>query len=183
MFGDAEGRGWEPAWNEVARRPLAEDRELSRRRMQAAIQALAAAEGVDATRIGAIGYCFGGRAVLDLARLGAEAGARAVVSFHGILDDGGGLPAADMSGPSAPRVLICHGDGDPFVSAEGRAACEAQLRSSGARWDALAFGGVRHGFTNPAQALNENPAFGYDERAARLSWEAMKMSFAETLSR
>merc|ERR1711920_1073883 len=116
--------------------------------------------GVNRTRIGAVGFCFGGRSVLDLARLGEASGVRAVVSFHGILDDGG-LEAADMAlETGAPRILICHGDADPFVDAQSRAACEAQLRRSGASWEMIVFGGVRHGFTNPARALNENPAFG-----------------------
>ncbi|CAE8694860.1 unnamed protein product [Polarella glacialis] len=175
LLGDESGRGWEPEWSQAARQPLVEDRSLLRRRTRASVAALAAVEGVNPHRIGAIGYCFGGRAVLDLARLGAGAGVAAVVSFHGILDDGV-LPAADMSAATAPRVLICHGDADPFVSPESRAACESQLRSSGARWDMMVFGGVRHGFTNPAQLLNDNPAFGFDPRAAEVSWAA-----AETL--
>eukprot|EP00929_Paragymnodinium_shiwhaense_P099232 TRINITY_DN60817_c0_g1_i1.p1 TRINITY_DN60817_c0_g1~~TRINITY_DN60817_c0_g1_i1.p1 ORF type:complete len:153 (-),score=17.69 TRINITY_DN60817_c0_g1_i1:5-397(-) len=128
-----------------------------------------------------MGYCFGGRAVLDLARLGPGSGVRAVVSFHGILDDGGLPPCEIALGRDAPRVLICHGDSDPVIDSKSRARCEEQLRESGARWDMLVFGGVRHGFTNPAQALNPNAAFGYDRRAASLSWAAMKSLFDEVL--
>ncbi|CAJ1379455.1 unnamed protein product [Effrenium voratum] len=144
--------------------------------MQASVAALAQVPGVDGKRLAALGYCFGGRAVLDLARAGSEAGIAAAVSFHGILDNGV-VTSGDMSHEDAPRVLICHGDADPFVSVEGLRACEEQLRESGARWDMLVFGKVRHGFTNPAQALNTNPAFGYDERAARLSWKATQETF------
>ncbi|CAE7528987.1 unnamed protein product [Symbiodinium natans] len=180
LLGDELGRGWEPEWGAAARQPLMDDRSLSRKRMRASVQAMSEVEGVDPQRIGAIGYCFGGRAVLDLARLGPASGVAAVASFHGILDDGV-LPPEDMSDKDAPRVLVCHGDADPFVSADGRAAFEQQMRSANARWDMLVFGGVRHGFTNPAQDLNPNPAFGYSPRAAARSWRAMEELFAETL--
>ncbi|CAJ1447489.1 unnamed protein product [Effrenium voratum] len=179
LLGDEHGEGWEPAWNAQAREPL-NDRERCRRRMQASVAALAQVPGVDGKRLAALGYCFGGRAVLDLARAGSEAGIAAAVSFHGILDNGV-VTSGDMSHEDAPRVLICHGDADPFVSVEGLRACEEQLRESGARWDMLVFGKVRHGFTNPAQALNTNPAFGYDERAARLSWKATQDLLEEVL--
>ncbi|CAL1160310.1 unnamed protein product [Cladocopium goreaui] len=179
LLGDEYGQGWEPEWNSKAREPL-NDRALSRKRMQASVAALAAVEGVDPKRIAAIGYCFGGRTVLDLARAGSFAGISAAVSFHGILDDGV-IASEDMSHPDAPQVLICHGDADPFISAENRAACEEQLRRCKARWDMLVLGGVRHGFTNPAQALNPNPAFGYSARAASVSWKAAEDLLAESL--
>ncbi|CAK9019965.1 unnamed protein product [Durusdinium trenchii] len=168
-----------PEWNSRARQPL-DDRALSRKRMRASVEALAATPGVDHKRIAAMGYCFGGRTVLDLARLGSSAGIVAAVSFHGILDDGV-IASEDMSSPDAPRVLICHGDADPFISAASRAACEAQLRGANARWDMLVLGGVRHGFTNPAQALNPNPSFGYCPRAAAVSWRAAEELLAEML--
>ncbi|CAE7668397.1 unnamed protein product, partial [Symbiodinium pilosum] len=180
MLGDEHGHGWEPEWGAAARQPLADDRSLSRKRMRASVQAMSEVAGIDPQRIAAIGYCFGGRAVLDLARLGPAAGVAAVVSFHGILDDGA-LPPDDMSAQNAPRVLVCHGDADPFVSAGGRASFEEQMRAANARWDMMVFGGVKHGFTNPAQDLNPNPAFGYSHRAATRSWKAMEDLFAETL--
>ncbi|CAE7490963.1 unnamed protein product [Symbiodinium microadriaticum] len=180
MLGDEFGQAWEPEWGAAVRQPLADDRRMSRQRMRASVRAMSEVGGVDPQRIGAIGYCFGGRAVLDLARLGPGSGVAAVVSFHGILDDGV-VPPEDMSAKDAPRVLVCHGDADPFVTAEGRAAFENQMRSAKARWDMLVFGGARHGFTNPAQDLNPNPAFGYSPRAAAWSWRAMEDLFAEAL--
>lgn len=179
LLGDELGQGWEPEWNSKVREPL-NDRNLSRKRMQASVAALAAVEGIDPKRLAALGYCFGGRTVLDLARSGPFAGISAAISFHGILDDGV-IASEDMSHENAPRVLICHGDADPFISPENRAACEEQLGACKARWDMLVLGGVRHGFTNPAQALNPNPAFGYSERAASLSWKVAEDLLADSL--
>ena len=139
--------------------------------MAAAHDALVTAGSVrvDGDRIAALGYCLGGRLVLDYAR-GDPDGLLAAASFHGILD---GSPLAPGVSRMRASVLLCHGDADPFVPEESVQACTAQLRDAGARWSLLQFGGVRHGFTNPAQALNPAAeSFGYDAEAAEAAWAA-----------
>lgn len=109
--------------------------------------------------------------MIDLARESDAAGCMAVVSFHGILDGGGNVPTAPQDGAGA-RILMCHGDADPFVPPDQLEACKSSLTAAAARWDLMTFSQTMHSFTNPAQRLNSNPAFEYNERAARLSWEA-----------
>ena len=182
LLGDASGAGWDAEWAAPRRAPLVSDRALSRRRMRRAMSRLCAgpaaagAPAVDAARIGAVGYCFGGRSVLDLAR-GAPAGLVGVVSMHGILD-------AEPLAPGVERitagVLLCHGDVDPFVPAERVAACVAQLREvASGGWQLHTYGGAPHAFTNPAQALNERDGFGYDATAAAEAWRAATAFLAE----
>ena len=178
LFGDATGAGWDPEWSNAKRAAFREDPSLFQRRMELSLATLAASPIVDASRTGAFGYCFGGPAVLALLRANPQ-GLLAGATFHGILNSN--PPPAGVS-EMKPRLLICHADEDPFVSPEAFAECTAQLRSLRAQWSALVFGGgVVHSFTNPAQALNLAPQFGFDERAATESWAAAKTLLAETL--
>ena len=102
-----------------------------------------------------------------------------VVSFHGILD---AHPAPRGVTSLRARVLLCHADADPFVPPPALSACLGQLSELGARYQLLAFGGgTLHGFTNPAQALNERKEFDYDEHAARASWAAAKLFLEDAL--
>ena len=157
-----------------------DDRSILVRRMHLAMKQLVAAPLVDGSRIGAIGFCFGGRAVIDLMRSDPD-GLRAVVSFHGILDD---HPLSDGVQRLRSRVLVCHADNDPFVPPEALLSFLNQLRAVGCKFDLQLFGGsVLHGFTNPAQALNEKPQFDYDEHSARASWEAARLFLQESLQR
>ena len=157
-LGDDAGRAWDPAWSAAARAAALDDgRARQHARLRACAAALAARPDVDASRLAAVGFCFGGRAVVDAARgrVGGDA-LRAAVAFHGILDD------------HAP-----HG-GDVAAALGGGGA-----RAAGARWELHAYGGARHGFSNPAQALNANPAFGYDPAIAAASWATMKAVLAD----
>lgn len=172
-FGDASGLGWDPAWAAPRRQLFVDDRPLLAQRMLLALRALtdASREGplVDPSRLAAVGFCFGGRAVLDLLR-SDPSGLCGVVSFHGILD--ANPPAAGITGARG-RALLCHAQDDPFVPPAAVQACIAQLGGLGVRWDLHSYGGgALHGFTNPAQALNEKPQFGYDAHAAGASWAA-----------
>lgn len=179
LFGDFAGDGWEQDWSKQARHAFQEDRPLLLRRMELSLAALGTFPLVNSSRIAALGYCFGGPAVLDLARANPN-GLCAAVTFHGILD--ANPPPPGVEGMRS-RVLLCHAHEDPFVSPEVFAACTSQLRELGANWSALVFGGgALHSFTNPAQALNPAPQFGYDERAARDSWRATKVLLTETLT-
>ena len=179
LLGDDRGAGWEPEWAAPRRQAYIDERPLLARRMLLAMETLAGCSLVDPDYIAALGFCFGGRAVLDLLRSEpAGAALRGVVSFHGILDAG---PLADgLCTPVQARALICHADQDPFVPPEALNACLAQLRSIRCDWQLLCFGGgTLHGFTNPAQALNPKAEFAYDARAARAAWEAARQFLEE----
>jgi dienelactone hydrolase len=133
---------------------VAEPNEL-RARMTAAHRALV--ERVGDIPVAAVGHCFGGLAVLELARSGAAV--RAVASVHGNLATK--APATTI----AARILICTGAADPHANGEARAAIGAELEAAGADWQMLVLGGARHGFTLHGDA--------YDEAADRRWWRAL----------
>ncbi|MDX1735472.1 MAG: dienelactone hydrolase family protein [Halioglobus sp.] len=153
--------------------PYMADRALLLSRMQAAATAARTIPGADTSRIAAIGYCFGGTAVLDLARGGSE-GLRGVVSLHGGLA-GNGLEQPD---PIAAKVLVLHGEDDPLVPPEQVADFKAEMKARGADWQLVAYGDTMHGFTRPGA---NNPDFGavYSASADRRSWQAMLAFFDE----
>jgi dienelactone hydrolase len=150
---------------------LRADAATFRKRLRAALGALTrAAPGL---RQGAIGFCMGGQAVLELARDGADLAA--VASFHGLLD------TREPAEPGAvkARILICHGDADPLAPREHVLALWEEMDRAGANWHFHSYSGVVHGFTNP----NRPPAGGpvaYDASADRQSWAAMLSLFDET---
>ncbi len=123
---------------------------------------------VDAARTAAIGYCFGGASVLQLAYSGADV--RGVVSFHGSLP---AASAADVAATRA-RILVEHGAADPFVKPERVAAFTAALADSAVDWRVTWHGGARHGFTNPAADQRGMAGLAYDAAADRRSWAAMQ---------
>jgi dienelactone hydrolase len=149
------------------------DRALLRVRVSAGLAALQAQDGVDGNRLVAIGYCFGGTTVLELARAGAAVAG--VVSFHGVLDTP--LPAAP-DGIKA-KVLALHGADDPFVPAEQVTAFEEEMRKAGVDWQLIAYGGAVHGFTNPANGGDNSKGAAYNAAADRRSWLAMQQFFRD----
>jgi dienelactone hydrolase len=152
------------------------DRALLRDRLHASLAALKAQPEVDATRTAAIGFCFGGKCVLDLARSGADL--RAVVSFHGLFD----RPDYPSVMPIGPRMLVCHGWDDPLAPPEAVAALAAELTEGGAHWELDAFGHAGHGFTDRSLEGSTRPGFGYDAAADTASWAAMRRVLAEALA-
>jgi dienelactone hydrolase len=151
------------------------DRALLRERVTSALEALRNHPLADKGKVAAIGYCFGGTAVLELARAGAELAG--VVSFHG------GLSTPTPAGPGAIRakVLVLHGADDPSVPPADVQAFQDEMKKSGADWQMVAYGGAVHTFTNPAAGKDPSRGSAYNERAARRSWEHMKVFFAEIL--
>lgn len=147
--------------------------EAYRRRLRASVKALATRPEAAGLPIGAIGFCMGGQAVLELARDGAPL--FAVVSFHGLLD----TDAAAEAGTVRARILVCHGDADPMVPRSQMMAFWEEMDAAGADWHFHSYAGVKHGFTNPAH--NPNPATGYNASADRQSWAAMYSLFDEVL--
>lgn len=143
--------------------------ELYRQRLRASLRALATLEEAQDLPTFVIGFCMGGQAALELAREGAPVAA--AVSFHGLLDTQ--MPATP--GSITARILVCHGDADPMVPRGQVVKFWEEMDHAGADWHFHSYGGVLHGFTNPAPT--ENPATAYDASADRLSWAAMHALF------
>jgi dienelactone hydrolase len=151
------------------------DRALMRTRAQAGLDVLAKHPMVDPARLAAIGYCFGGTTVLELARAGADL--RGVVSFHGGLD----TPSAEDARNIRGKVLVLHGGDDPYVKPAEVAAFQEEMRKAGVDWQFVAYGGAVHSFTNPDAGGDNSKGAAYNEKADRRSWEAMKGFLSESL--
>ncbi|MBO1347113.1 MAG: dienelactone hydrolase family protein [Hormoscilla sp. GUM202] len=124
-------------------------------------------------RLGAIGYCFGGGTVLELARSGAKVAG--VVSFHGNLDTPNPTDANNIKG----QILVLHGASDPFVPKEQVAAFTEEMRQANVDWQMISYGGAVHSFTNPKAGNDPSKGAAYNRDADRRSWSAMQLFFAE----
>jgi dienelactone hydrolase len=151
--------------------PIREDAAKLRRHVRAGFDALVTRPNVDPKRIGAMGYCFGGICVLELARMGAQLSG--VVSFHGILSTKTPEDAKNITG----KILVCTGAEDPLVPPEQVAAFEAEMTKAGVDWQVITYGGAKHAFTNPE--ANRPPALAYNAAADARSWEAMRSHWFE----
>lgn len=151
------------------------DRALLRARVNAGLETLKKNELVDAKHIAAIGYCFGGTTVIELARSGAEL--NGIVSFHGGLDS----PASADGRNIKCKVLVCHGADDPFIPAKDLAAFESEMRDNKVDWQLISYGGAVHSFTQPMAGDDNSKGAAYNKAADQRSWEAMKQFFAEVL--
>lgn len=149
------------------------DRLLLRARVNAGLEMLRQESLVDLGRIGAIGYCFGGTAVLELARSGARL--NGVVSFHGGLDS----PTPGDGKNIRCKVLVLHGADDPTMSPQQIAAFENEMRSGDVDWQLVKLGGAVHAFTQWNAGNDNSKGSAYNERADKHSWEYMKLFFAE----
>jgi dienelactone hydrolase len=155
---------------------LRNEPEKLRARGSAALTTIAALPQVDANRIGAIGFCFGGSVVLELARDGADL--KAAVSFHGVLATR--MPAA--SGKVKASVLVCTGADDPLAPPEQIKAFEDEMRAAEVRdWQVISYGNTLHGFTNPAADGSMMRSALYSAQADRRSWASMRSLFDEVL--
>ena len=173
MYGKGK-RGRTVEENQALMMPFVQDRALLARRIGAAVAAVKGLPQVDGRRVAAMGFCFGGLCVLDLARSGAEV--RGVISFHGLLKPSG-LP---RSGKIGARILMLHGYDDPLAPPEDVIAVAKEFTEAGADWQLHAYGHTVHSFTNPEA---NNPAHGmvYNETADRRSWHALIQFLEETL--
>lgn len=150
---------------------LMADRPEFAARMQGALAALGAVGRVDPARLGAMGFCLGGKAVLDLARSGADF--RAGVAIHGIFD----APPAG-SQPMKAALMVLHGWDDPLAPPEAVTALAAELSAHCPDWQIHAFGHTGHAFTNPAANA---AGMAYSESAARRAWRMLDGFFDEML--
>jgi dienelactone hydrolase len=138
------------------------DRDLLKQRLLASLAAARALGVGDATKVAAIGFCFGGKCVLDLARAGADV--LGVVSFHGVFD----APPFPNVARIEPKILVLHGWDDPVAQPDAVITLTEELTKAGADWQIHAYGNVVHGFTNPGRPEMYNPT------ADARSWQAMR---------
>ena len=158
--------------NHALMTPFVEDRAMLQARLHHALDVAKAQPEVEADRAAAMGFCFGGLCVLDLARSGGDVAG--VASFHGLL----GAPGNTTGKPIASRVIAFHGWADPMATPDDVLAFSKEMDAAGADWQLHAYGGVMHAFTNP-QA--NDPDFGtvYDARANERAWLAFEDFLSE----
>jgi dienelactone hydrolase len=149
------------------------DLPLLRKRVNLGLQQLLKRPGVDAKKIAAIGYCFGGTTVLELARSGAEI--TGVVSFHGGLATT--MPASE--GAVKPRILVCHGADDPFVKPAEQAAFKEEMAKAKVTYEFISYPDSVHSFTKPEAGNDNSKGTAYNEAADKKSWADMQKFFGE----
>jgi dienelactone hydrolase len=176
LAADINGEG--AMYNDMAQlgpviQSLYDDRSEWRSRARAALDALRAQPDVDASRVAAMGYCFGGTTALELARSGAPLAA--IATFHAGLI--AGLP--EDAGRIRAKVLVCHGADDPLVKKEVLDAVMTELRRDKADWQVIFYGNAVHSFTNPEADARQVPALKYDKKADERSWVLMRHLFEE----
>ncbi|MBI1290729.1 dienelactone hydrolase family protein [bacterium] len=152
------------------------DRGAYRRRLVAALGELRGSfmESVDPTRVAAIGYCFGGTGVLELARVNADVAG--VASFHGGLSRGAGATETEI----LPKVLVMHGDADPYVPAAEADALKEELRTAKADWEFISYSGAVHSFTDRNA---DSDGARYNAKADARSWERLSDFLGELFKR
>lgn len=178
--GDVYGKGIRPAGDEessVESDKYKKDRPLTRLRVKAAYDWLAANPHVDASRMAVSGYCIGGLFALELARMGAPVKAAAI--FHGTLTTPTPEDAKNIKG----RVLVMHGADDPTAPLTEVQGLVKEMKDARVDFQLELYGGVRHGFTEPKNGHDLTRSTAYDERADHKSWAAMQALFQETLGR
>lgn len=169
LFGD--GRvGASPDENRANLERMLADRDLLLGRLRANLDALKGLAVVETDAAAAVGYCFGGLCVLDMARAGLAV--RGVVGFHGLIDAAPQGTEAGAGRSIDAKVLLCNGAQDPWVPRDKLAALEDELTAAGADWQIHQYGGAVHAFTNPSADSPEAGAL-YDEAAARRAWRSL----------
>jgi dienelactone hydrolase len=156
-------------------KPFYGDPSLTRSRAKAALDTLLKQPNVDASKIAAIGYCFGGTCALELARSGADV--QAVVAFHAGLDTKNPADAKNIKG----RVLVCTGGADGMVGPDKREAFIKEMEDANVNYQMCVYSGAKHAFTNPDAGKFGIPGIAYDKQADERSWREMQDLFGEVL--
>jgi len=165
-------RGSNPEENAALMQPLLDDRPMLQNRLLVSLNALRNQPEVDAGNVAAIGFCFGGLCVMDIARTGEDMAG--VVSFHGLF----GSPGNTEGNRIRAKMLVLHGWDDPMATPDQAVALAAELTSMGADWQLVGYGNTMHAFANPEA---NDPGMGtvYNADADARSWVAMKNFLAE----
>jgi dienelactone hydrolase len=157
--------------------PFYKNPQLGKGRIDAALNELKKNPHVDTSRLGAIGFCFGGNMIINAAKMGSDLDA--IVSFHGTLD--GPAPKKELL---HTKFLVCTGDSDPFVPQQAVDRFKKQMDSVGADIRLIEYPGAKHAFTNPeatAAGKKFNIPVEYNAAADTASWKEMKQFFSENL--
>ena len=166
-------RGSSPEENGALMQPHLDNREKLQQRLLVSLATLRDQPEVDAQKIAAIGFCFGGLCVLDIARTGEDIAG--VVSIHGLF----GAPGNTEGNSIKAKVLLLHGWDDPMATPDDVLSLASEMSAMGADWQLHAYGNTLHAFTNPA-ANSREAGTVYDATADRRSWQAMT-NFLEEL--
>jgi dienelactone hydrolase len=151
------------------------DPAVARARFEAGLAELKKLPQVDATKLAAIGYCFGGGVALDMARSGAANDLAAIVTLHGAL----GSKLKAQKGVK-PRILVLTGADDPMIGKEAVEGFKKEMTEAGARFEVVSLPGAMHSFTNPDADKAGVPGLKYSEKADHDSWEALVKLLKET---
>ncbi|HEY1555003.1 MAG TPA: dienelactone hydrolase family protein [Kofleriaceae bacterium] len=173
---DIYGKGIRPTNRDEAGKlagTYKKDRALLRARVDAGFAKLLEDPRVDPAKTAAIGYCFGGTTVLELARSGAPVAG--IVTFHGGLDSPAPADAQHIKG----KVLVLHGAADPFEKPADFAAFQKELADAKVDWQLVEYGGAVHCFTDKGAGSNASTGCAYDPSADARSWAAMRAFFDE----
>lgn len=153
---------------------LMADRAAVKTRLLDALTELKGLPGVDADKCGAIGFCAGGKCVLDLARGGGDI--KAGISFHGVYD-APDFPNAEM----VAKIMVCDGWNDQLCPPEAKNALCKELTDAGVDWQFISYGHTGHGFTHNDAPMNPEKTFGFQPDTNRRSWAAMTGFLKEVL--
>lgn len=177
LVADIYGKGIRPQPPESGKEAgkYKDDRKLFRERLNSGLQALLKDERTDATRVAAIGYCFGGTGVLELARDGADI--RGVVSFHGGL----GTPTPEDAKNIKCPVLVCHGADDPYVPPAEVEAFHKEMKDAGVTYELEAYPHAVHSFTQKSAGNDNSKGAAYNADADSRSWITMKRFLTQVL--
>lgn len=164
-----------PEENAALMQPFLDDRAMLQNRLAVGLDVLMQQPEVDAGRVAAIGYCFGGLCVLDMARTGADF--QGAVSLHGLFCPPGNIDGRTIKA----KILALHGWADPMVPPESVVALGEELTAAGADWQIHGYGSTLHAFTNP-EANAPDMGAAYHADADRRSWQAMSNFLSEVLA-
>ena len=177
---DIYGKGVRPKNSDEASQQATyykNNRALLRARANAGYEYLKKYANVDKSRIAAMGYCFGGTTVLEMARSGTNLAG--VVTFHGGLS----TPKPEDAKNIKAKVLVLHGVDDPFVKADEVKAFQKEMNDAKVDWQMVYYSGAVHAFTRADVGTDNSKGVAYNEKADKRSWEAMKQFFNEVFSK
>ena len=173
MYGDGKV-GSSTEENQSLMTPLVENRDHLKGVIKAALTSGKSLKGVDVNKVAAIGYCFGGLVVLDLARSGAEL--NGVVSFHGLL-----MGSEIAKDGIRSKVLVLHGERDPMVPLDMVDEFQKEMTQANADWQLHSYGNTYHAFTNP-EANDASLGTQFNKDSNNRSWQSMNNFFDEIFS-